>query len=33
MSMGAKNYIKVVQATLNGLRQLRMAEDIKAVRA
>lgn len=32
-SMGSKNHIAVVHATLNGLRQLRMAEDIKAVRA
>ncbi len=32
-SMGSKNHIAVVHATLNGLRQLRMAEDIKAARA
>jgi small subunit ribosomal protein S5 len=32
-SMGSKNHIAVVHATLDGLRQLRMAEDIKAVRA
>lgn len=32
-SMGSKNHIAVVNATLAGLRQLRMAEDIRAVRA
>jgi small subunit ribosomal protein S5 len=32
-SMGSKNHIAVVHATLNGLRQLRMPEDIRAVRA
>jgi len=32
-SMGSKNHIAVVHATLNGLRQLRMAEDIKALRS
>lgn len=32
-SMGSSNHIAVVHATLNGLRQLRLAEQIKAVRA
>ena len=32
-SMGSKNHIAVVHATLNGLRKLRMADDIKALRA
>ena len=32
-SMGSKNHIAVVHATLNGLRQLRMAEDIRALRS
>ena len=32
-SMGSKNHIAVVHATLNGLLQLRMAEEIKAARA
>ena len=32
-SMGSKNHIAVVHATLNGLRQLRLAEDIKALRS
>jgi small subunit ribosomal protein S5 len=31
--MGSKNHIAVVHATLNGLRKLRMAEDIKAIRS
>jgi len=31
-SMGSKNHIAVVHATLNGLRKLRLAQDIKAVR-
>jgi len=31
-SMGSKNHIAVVHATLNGLQQLRLAEQIKAVR-
>jgi len=31
-SMGSNNHIAVVHATLNGLLQLRMAEDIKKVR-
>jgi len=31
-SMGSKNHIAVVHATLNGLRQLRMAEQIDALR-
>ena len=31
-SMGSKNHIAVVHATLNGLRQLRLAEEIKEVR-
>jgi small subunit ribosomal protein S5 len=32
-SMGSKNHIAVVHATFNGLRKLRLAEDIKAVRS
>lgn len=32
-SMGSKNHIAVVNATLAGLRKLRMADDFKAVRA
>ena len=32
-SMGSKNHIAVVHATLNGLRKLRLAEDFKALRA
>ncbi len=32
-SMGSKNHIAVVHATLNGLRKLRFEEDFKAVRA
>lgn len=31
-SMGSKNHIAVVHATLNGLRKLRLAQDIKAAR-
>ena len=31
-SMGSSNHIAVVHATLNGLRQLRMADDIASVR-
>jgi small subunit ribosomal protein S5 len=31
-SMGSKNHIAVVHATLNGLRKLRMAADIKNAR-
>lgn len=31
-SMGSKNHIAVVHATLNGLRQLRLEEDFKALR-
>jgi len=31
-SMGSKNHIAVVHATLNGLRQLRLAEDVRAAR-
>lgn len=31
-SMGSKNHIAVVHATLNGLQKLRLADDIKAVR-
>jgi small subunit ribosomal protein S5 len=31
-SMGSKNHIAVVHATLNGLRKLRLAEQIKAAR-
>ncbi|MFT3869318.1 MAG: 30S ribosomal protein S5 [Nibricoccus sp.] len=31
-SMGSNNHIAVVHATLNGLRQLRLAEQIKATR-
>lgn len=32
-SMGSKNHIAVVHATLNGLRQLRLEEDFKTARA
>jgi small subunit ribosomal protein S5 len=32
-SMGSKNHIAVVHATFNGLRKLRLADDIKAVRS
>jgi len=32
-SMGSKNHIAVVHATLNGLRQLRLEENFKALRA
>jgi small subunit ribosomal protein S5 len=32
-SMGSKNHIAVVHATLEGLRQLRLADDITKVRA
>ncbi|WP_438481512.1 30S ribosomal protein S5 [Oleiharenicola lentus] len=32
-SMGSKNHIAVVHATLNGLRKLRLADDFKAIRA
>jgi small subunit ribosomal protein S5 len=32
-SMGSKNHIAVVHATLNGLRKLRLAEDVRAVRS
>jgi small subunit ribosomal protein S5 len=32
-SMGSKNHIAVVHATLNGLRKLRMPEDFRALRA
>ena len=32
-SMGSKNHIAVVHATLNGLRQLRLEEDFKSLRA
>jgi small subunit ribosomal protein S5 len=32
-SMGSKNHIAVVHATLNGLRQLRLEEDIKSARS
>ncbi|MBI3886070.1 MAG: 30S ribosomal protein S5 [Opitutae bacterium] len=32
-SMGSKNHIAVVHATLNGLLQLRLEQDIKAARA
>ncbi len=32
-SMGSKNHIAVVHATLDGLRQLKLAADFKAVRA
>ena len=32
-SMGSKNHIAVVHATLNGLLQLRLEEDFKALRA
>jgi small subunit ribosomal protein S5 len=31
-SMGSKNHIAVVHATLNGLRKLRLAEDFKNMR-
>jgi small subunit ribosomal protein S5 len=31
-SMGSNNHIAVVNATLNGLLQLRLAEDITAMR-
>jgi small subunit ribosomal protein S5 len=31
-SMGSKNHIAVVHATLNGLLKLRLAEQIKAIR-
>ena len=31
-SMGSKNHIAVVHATLNGLRQLRLDEDFRALR-
>jgi len=30
--MGSKNHIAVVHATLNGLRQLRLADDYTNVR-
>jgi small subunit ribosomal protein S5 len=32
-SMGSKNHIAVVHATLNGLRQLRLAADVQAIRS
>ncbi|OHE89052.1 MAG: 30S ribosomal protein S5 [Verrucomicrobia bacterium RIFCSPLOWO2_12_FULL_64_8] len=32
-SLGSKNHIAVVHATLNGLRKLRLAADVKALRA
>ncbi len=32
-SLGSKNHIAVVHATLNGLRKLRLAADVRAVRA
>ena len=32
-SIGSKNHIAVVHATFNGLRKLRLADDIKAVRS
>jgi small subunit ribosomal protein S5 len=32
-SMGSKNHIAVVHATLTGLRKLRLAEDFKSLRA
>jgi small subunit ribosomal protein S5 len=32
-SMGSKNHIAVVHATLNGLRQLRLATDVHALRS
>ena len=32
-SMGSKNHIAVVQATLNGLRKLRLAADVHALRS
>jgi small subunit ribosomal protein S5 len=31
-SMGSKNHIAVVHATLNGLRKLRLAADVQALR-
>ena len=31
-SMGSKNHIAVVHATLNGLRKLRLAADVRAMR-
>jgi small subunit ribosomal protein S5 len=31
-SMGSSNHIAVVHATLNGLQQLRLAEEIQNVR-
>jgi small subunit ribosomal protein S5 len=31
-SMGSKNHIAVVHATLNGLRKLRLEEDFKSIR-
>jgi small subunit ribosomal protein S5 len=32
-SMGSNNHIAVVHATLNGLRQLRLAADVHALRS
>ena len=32
-SLGSKNHIAVVHATLNGLRQLRLAADVRALRS
>ncbi len=32
-SMGSKNHIAVVHATLNGLRKLRLAADVHAIRS
>lgn len=32
-SMGSKNHIAVVHATLNGLQKLRLAADVKALRS
>ena len=32
-SMGSKNHIAVVHATLNGLRKLRLEEDFKSIRS
>ena len=32
-SMGSKNHIAVVHATLNGLRKLRLAADVQALRS
>jgi small subunit ribosomal protein S5 len=32
-SMGSKNHIAVVHATLNGLRQLRLPEEVRALRS